>query len=182
MIYLLKRYQKFLTRGLLPAVILFVAITQSWSQDLDYRAQSLYIYKFTKYIYWPEEKSSGEFIIGVYGNSPIYDELNLMASLKKAGNGQAIVVRKMNTEEDLMAYHLIYVASSKSRQIKTLSEMIEGESVLLVAEREGMANKGAVISFVISDYEILKFEINIKTLKQQNLSISDELVKLGYKL
>jgi len=153
-----------------------------FSQDLDYRAQSLYIYKFTKYIYWPEEKTKGDFLIGVYGNSPIFEELNLMASLKKAGNEQTIEVKEVLQDEDLSRYHIVYIASSKSRQIKIVSEQIGNSPVLIVTEREGMANKGAGISFMVSDYEILKFEVNITKLEFHKLSISEELVKLGYKL
>jgi len=152
------------------------------TQELDYRAQSLYIYKFTKYIYWPEEKTQEDFVIGVYGNSPIIGELRLMASIKKAGNDQNIVVKEVDPEDDFTQYNIIYVASSKSRQIRVLSEQIGNQSVLIVAEREGMANKGATISFIITNYEILKFEVDVGQLEYQNLSISEELIKLGFKL
>lgn len=153
-----------------------------FSQELDYRAQSLYLYKFSKYIYWPEEKTTGDFIIGVYGNSPIVEELNLMASLKKAGNEQSIVVKEILPDDDLTDYHIVYIASSKSRQIEAIVEKVGENPVLVVAEREGMANKGAAISFLISDYEILKFEVNLAILELHKLTISGELLKLGYKL
>ena len=58
------------------------------AQELDYRAQSLFIYKFTRYVYWPAERTEGSFRIGVMGDSPIVEELEIMASLKKAGNDQ----------------------------------------------------------------------------------------------
>jgi len=84
MIYPDKQYYLTIIKLLMVTILIVAGSLTLFSQDLDYRAQSLYIYKFTKYIYWPEEKTRGDFFIGVYGNSPIFKELNLMASLKKS--------------------------------------------------------------------------------------------------
>lgn len=182
MIYPLLRYKHLVMKFLITGMLLLVFAASGKSQDLDYRAQSLYIYKFTRFIYWPESNTSGDFIIGVYGNSPIIEELRLMASLKKAGNEQNILVKEVSTDDDLLQYHIIYVSYSKSRQVRAMAEQIGKDPVLIVAEREGMAAKGATISFMVTDYEILKFEVNIRRLEEQKLTISEELVKLGFKL
>lgn len=182
MIYPCKQYDSASIKWLLVAMFVVAASFTVLSQEVDYRAQSLYIYKFTKYIYWPEEKTTGDFIIGVYGNSPIVEELNLMASLKKAGNDQSIVVKEILQDEELLKCHIVYVASSKSRQIKIISELIGMNPVLIVAERDGLASKGADISFMVSDYQLLKFEVNVASLEFHKLTISGELIKLGYKL
>jgi hypothetical protein len=168
-------------RGLILGFLILLAFAGR-TQDLDYRAQSLYIYKFTKFIYWPEDRTEGDFNIGVFGNSPILDELNLMASLKKAAEDQPITVREITADEDLSDYHIVYVPASKSRQIRTLAEKIGDQPVLIVAEREGMASRGATISFFVTDVDILKFEVNVRRLEQQKMTISDDLVKLGFKL
>ncbi len=153
------------------------------AQDPEYRAQSLYIYKFSKYIFWPAEKMKGEFKIGVFGNSPIIKELEIMASLKKAANDLNFVVKEINPEtDDLGTFQIIYIASSKSRQINEIKEKVGNNPVLIVAEREGMAAKGATISFIVLENEVLKFEINMDMLQQQHLEISDELLRLGFKI
>ena len=182
MIYPNPRYNSVFGHLLLTGMLLILTMTGIRAQELDYRAQSLYIYKFTKFIYWPEDKTTGDFRIGVFGNSPILEELRLMASLKKAANDQNIVVEEIGTEEDLSKFNIIYVPSSKSRQLRALADQVGNQPVLIVAEREGMAARGATISFLIDNYEILKFEVNLARLKEQKLTISDELVKLGYKL
>jgi hypothetical protein len=182
MIYPIIQYKSAVLKLFLVGMLLVLGILSSSAQQLDYRAQSLYIYKFTKFISWPEEKTKGDFIIGVYGNSPIMEELKLMASIKKAAKDQNIVVKEITTEDDLMQYNIIYVASSKSRQIRSLSEQIGSQPVLIVAEREGMAYKGATISFLITNYEILKFEVDVDQLERQQMTISEDLIKLGFKL
>lgn len=182
MIYSVTRYKNAIVKLFLIGILFILGMVNGSAQELDYRAQSLYIYKFTKFITWPEEKASGDFIIGVFGNSPIIEELKLMASIKKAGKDQNIIVKEVSAEDDMMQYNIIYVASSKSRQIRTLSEQIGDEPVLIVAEREGMAYKGATISFMITDYQILKFEVDVGKLENQQMTISEDLIKLGFKL
>lgn len=182
MIYPLLRYKDIFIKILLPGLFVIMFMSHAKGQDLNYRAQSLYIYKFTKFVYWPDEKKSGDFTIGVFGNSPILEELRMMASIKKAGNEQTITVKEVGAEEDLTQYHIIYITSSKSRQIRTLKELIGNLPVLLVAEREGMASKGATISFMVTDYDILKFEVNVQQLENQKMTISEDLIKLGFKL
>ncbi len=152
------------------------------AQDVDYRAQSLYIYKFSKFIYWPENTMSGEFKIGVYGNSPILEELELMASIKKGADGLDITIAEVSDDDDLTGFNLIYIPSSKSRQIRDLASRIGDKPVLLVAEREGLASKGATISFLVTDNMVLKFEVNMSKLRSQDLEISDELLSLGYEI
>ncbi len=182
MIYPVIQYKKVFYKFFLVGMLFILGILNGSAQELDYRAQSLYIYKFTKFISWPEDKAEGDFVIGVFGNSPIFDELKLMASIKKAGNDQNIVVKEVNAEDDMLQYYIIYVASSKSRQIRTLSDQIGNQPVLIVAEREGMAYKGATISFMITDYQILKFEVDVDQLENQRMTISEDLIKLGFKL
>ena len=182
MVYPFIRHKAGFIAFLFTGMLMVLFASSGSAQELDYRAQSLYIYKFTKFIYWPEDKKTGDFVIGVFGSSPILDELKLMASIKKAGHDQNIVVKDITPEEDVSQYHIIYVSSSKSRQIRALADQVGNLPVLIVSEREGMATKGATINFLIDNYEILKFEVNIGRLQEQKLSISEDLIKLGYKL
>lgn len=181
MLYPSERYRTICIRSLMLGFLVLLAFAGR-SQDLDYRAQSLYIYKFTKFIYWPEDRTEGEFNIGVFGNSPILEELKLMASLKKAAEDQPITVQEITPDDDVSNFHIIYVPASKSRQIRSLEEKVGNQPVLIVAEREGMAGRGATISFFVTDLDILKFEVNVQRLEKQQMTISEDLIKLGFKL
>jgi len=159
---------------------LSLAIENVYSQEINYKSQSLYIYIFTKNIAWPTNMSKNDFKIGVYGNSPIYDELKIMASLKKAGEGQTIVVEKIKTIDEIDNFHIIYLCSSKSREIAKILEQIKEKATLLVAERDGLAKKGASINFLIMENDNLRFEINTQALNDHNLQISEKLLKRGF--
>lgn len=131
-----------------------------------------------KYVEWPEDQSKGDFVVGVLGDSPIQKELQNLAATKKL-KGRNIVVKKYNTPEEAKDCHLLYVASSKSATIKTLKEQVRNNPVLIVGEREGLAKKGASLSFATMDDDELKFDINKKEIEQHQLKIASSLVNLG---
>ncbi len=156
---------------------------QTKAQEVNYKSQSLYIYLFTKNIHWPESYNKRDFVIGVFGNSPIFNELKTMASLKKAGSGQKIVIKKVNSLEEITEdIHLVYITSSKSREVNKVKEKIGKNPTLVVAERDGLAKKGAAINFIVMENDALKFEINEKELKSQNLQATPDLLAKGLKV
>ncbi|HEY6160100.1 MAG TPA: YfiR family protein [Bacteroidia bacterium] len=153
-----------------------VSVPKACAQDVDYKAYSLFVYNFVKYIEWPDIQ--GDFVLGVVGDSPVVKELENMAKTKKA-KGHNIVIRKISTPEEAAACQLVYVCSSKSSMVKTLNEKLKGRSVLVVGEREGLAKKGAALSFITLDDDVLKFEINKNVIEQNKLKIPAVLSNLG---
>lgn len=164
----------------LPLVFALSSYTaiDSFSQETDYKSYTLFVYNFMKYIEWPEAQSKGDFILGVYGDSPIMKELQSLASLKKL-KGRNIIVKKITSDNEAEGCHLVYIVPSKSNIIKTFSESNRGKPLLIVAEREGMAKKGAAMSFVTMENDQLKFDINKAIIEKQNLKIPQSLIALG---
>ncbi|MBC7865885.1 MAG: YfiR family protein, partial [Bacteroidia bacterium] len=66
------------------------------AQDVDYKAYTLFVYNFMKYVEWPPANSSGDFIVGVLGESQILKELQGLAATKKI-KGRNIIIKKINT-------------------------------------------------------------------------------------
>lgn len=160
-------------------VLLFVFNSRTAiAQDVDYKAYSLFVYNFMKYIEWPEPQSKGDFVVGVLGDSPIEKELKTLAGSKKL-KGRNIVIKKFKTPEEGAGCHLLYVCSSKSSLMKTVKEQLKNKPVLVVGEREGLAKKGAALSFVTLEDDGLKFDINKSEIEQHQLKISSALISLG---
>ena len=167
--------------GLLAAIVILLAqgIEQKASaQDVDYKSYTLFVYNFIKYIEWPENKNQGDFVLGILGDSPVIHELEKLAATKKA-KGRTIVIKKFSSPEQVTDCHLLYVTSSKSASIKMLKDMAKNKSMLIVGEREGLARKGAALSFVTLEDDVLKFDINKAEIEQHNLKIPGTLILLG---
>ena len=131
-----------------------------------------------KYIEWPEAQSKCDFVLGVYGDSPMMKELQSLASVKKL-KGRTIIIKKISSDSEAEGCQLVYVVPSKSGTVKTFSESTKGKPILIVGEREGLAKKGAGLSFVTMEDDQLKFDINKATIEQHNLKIPKALITLG---
>ena len=64
------------------------------AQEFNYKVNAMYIYYFTKYINWPDHLGPDYLTIGVLGNSPVTDQLEIIIAGKKAG-GVSIVIKKI---------------------------------------------------------------------------------------
>jgi hypothetical protein len=151
------------------------------AQTVDYKAYTLFVYNFMKYVEWPDSEIKEDFVIGVIGDSPVIKELNQLASSKKI-KGKNIVVKKFKNPDEIVACNLLYVSSDKSSQMKIINEKMKSLPVLIVAEREGLAKKGAAINFITLEDDTLKFEINKNSIEQKSLKVSSSLLALGISL
>jgi hypothetical protein len=86
------------------------------AQTADYRFHSVFIYNFTKYIQWPAEHQSGDFIIGVLGSSAISAELEKMAANKTVG-AQKIVVKKFKSITEAADCHILFPPQYRQLQL-----------------------------------------------------------------
>jgi hypothetical protein len=146
-------------------------------QGSDYAVQANIIYHFTKYIDWPGDKKSGDFVIGIIGDSPLSDALKAFIANKTAGN-QKIVIKRFYASSASFNCHILFISDEESESLKKVSAKLTGLPVLLVTESEGLAQKGSCINFTIVD-DHLKLEINKNNIVHRNLEIASELLQLG---
>lgn len=136
--------------------------------------QSAYIYNFAKYIKWPAEYQT--FTIGVFGDADIMDQLAKTLKGKKIG-GKEITLKKIGSAEESAQCHIVYLPSSKSKDLPSLLKAVNGKSVLVVTE-EDLIKKGAVISFVVED-DKLRFKLNQSAMTKAGLIAAEGLLKLA---
>ena len=144
---------------------------------MDYAVHANVIYHFTKYIDWPGNMKSGDFIIGIVGESPLLDKLKIFIANKTVGN-QRIVIRKYSRSAQSFNCHILFIGDDESGSLKKIAAGTAASSILIVTETEGLCRKGSCINFVIVD-DRLKLEINKKIIEQRHLGIATELLNLG---
>ncbi|MCS3799672.1 YfiR family protein [Niastella sp. OAS944] len=161
---------------IIVTILLFSHLYEAWAQNA-YAVHANIIYHFTKYINWPDDRKTGEFVIGVVGDTPLYDELKNFTS-KRSAAGQPIVVKRFSTNASLYNCHILFVADESSSNIKRIAATTANTPTLLVTESEGLSRKGACINFVLVD-DRLKLEINKTNIESRSLDIASELLSLG---
>lgn len=163
--------------GCILSVFLFLSFTLTAGQPSDYAIKANIIYHFTKYIDWPDSKKSGDFIIGIIGESPLYGELRKIITSKKVGS-QPITLKKFSSSADAYNCHILFIGDDQTNNFKRIVSKTTDRSVLLVSESDGLAGRGSCINFNVVS-ERLKLEVNKNNIEERNLSIANELLKLA---
>jgi YfiR/HmsC-like len=162
--------------SLIWLLLLALGKTQA-QQGRNYAIYANIIYRFTKYINWPEDKKTGDFTIGIIGDSPLYGELSNFTANKSVGS-QRIVVKRISAPATYGNCQILFVCEDESGSLKKIAALTAGSPVLLLSESDGLAHKGSCINFIVID-EHLKLEINKNNIGQRNLGIASELLSLG---
>lgn len=140
--------------------------------------KAMYIYTFATLVEWPEDKRTGDFVIGVYGErTAVYDELMKKYSGKAIGS-QKIVIKNYRTRQETKGCHILYITEEKTNDLPYFAGALAKENTLLVAEKNGALAKGAIINFII-DGNQQKYEINKTNARNHKLVIADKLSDLA---
>lgn len=163
--------------GYIYLFFMFVVLLQHQAFGQKEKYHSIFLYNFSKYIKWPNDPETGEFVIGVLGSSPIIEDLQEMAANKKV-NGNPIKIVEFKSAEGVQACHILYVTANESNKIDQISDNTSGAPVLIVTDKPGLAHKGSIINFIEIDGKI-KFELNERNAEAHNLKVSSSLVTLA---
>lgn len=161
---------------LIGVVLLFISIQTVNAQKEKYH--SIFIYNFSKYIKWPENSIKDKFVIGVIGDSPINDQLASMVSAKKKVNGMSFELQKYNAVSEIGDCHILYIPTGKSNELGSFSPTFQNKPVLIVTDKPGLTEQGAVINFVEMDGKI-RFELNQTNAESRGLMVAASLVSLA---
>ncbi|MDX1904130.1 MAG: YfiR family protein [Thermonemataceae bacterium] len=149
----------------------------AYAQLGDYKTHTIYLYNFTKYVKWPASYQTGNFVIGVYGISPVTNQLQTATANKSAGT-QKIIIKQYNTIASIDNPHILFIPNLKSSQLASIKQKLQGKSTLIVTEKNGMAKQGSHINFILRDGK-WKIEINQKELATSNLQIATQLSRIA---
>jgi len=156
---------------------LVIVMVTGFVHSQDYKYHSVFIYNFTKYIQWPSSYQSGDFVIGVFGNSDVIPHLEKMASVKTVGT-QKMVVKKFTDVNEINKCHILFIPDQKSGQFDDISSSLNGKPTLVITEKDGLGKKGSSINFIIVGGRY-KFELNEEVIANSKLKVSGELAKLA---
>ena len=148
------------------------------SEDPNLQFKKTFIWAFTKYIEWPSSYATGDFVIGILGDSPLQNYLGQLKDKYGDVEGQNIEVRIFSSVSKIEKCHILYIPDEKSNELNSVIAKLKGKSTLIITEGEGLARQGAIINFVVRDNKI-KFEINKKTAESYSLQVSSVLSDLG---
>jgi hypothetical protein len=147
------------------------------SQASIAQAQAVFIYNFTRLIEWPAEYKTGVFTIGILGTSELYDEMKNYTNGKMVGS-QTINTVKYNAIEFIGKCHILFVPFNKTKDLEAIKNKIGNNSTLIISEKKGALDNGAMINFVIIE-DRLKFELKMSNATKIGLKIHSNLENMA---
>jgi hypothetical protein len=138
---------------------------------------SMMVFNFTKYVQWPDHTVAGEFVIGVLGNSDVYNTLQTWYGGKPRGS-KTYVIKKFNSASEITDCHVVFIDKSKSGEFESINDKVKGKGTLVITDKNGLGAKGSAINFKTIDNK-LKFELNQKAIEASNLKVSGALSSMA---
>jgi len=155
----------------------FFVLLSTVTKGQDVKMEANYIYNISKYVNWPADYKTGDFVIGVLGPSGITLELTKIAATKKFFS-QKISIMEFTSVSDIKNCHILFVTKMASGTIKEAVAKIGTNATLVVSEFPGLANYGAAINFIMKDGKMV-FQYNEAAAKRQGLQVNSRLVDLS---
>jgi hypothetical protein len=138
----------------------------------------VFIYSFAKNLQWPIDHGASEFVIGIYENKILQDEMEAFVSSKPMIGARKIVIKAISKITDVGSCHILFLPKGQSTSLNEIVRMIKDIPVLLIGEAEDLAKQGCDISFVTEDGRF-RFQFNLHSIESRGIKMPGNLKSLG---
>jgi hypothetical protein len=146
--------------------------------DIEYRVKSSFFQHFSKSITGFNYSDPDKFIIGVLGDSRITEVAKNMYKNTKINNKE-VVIENYNSISQCKQCQILFISRKFDSDIDKIIQFCEKKSILTMAESEGMARKGIMINFFVTDDGKLSFEINPRAIRRAKLEFDLYILNIG---
>lgn len=135
------------------------------------------LYNFLKYTQWPiPGGEEGSMTVCLWGGDAFSGSLHPMNG--RIVNQREILLREVDSMEEVEQCHLLYVNAAMQKQWPGLAEALKGKSVLTVSDFDGFVHNGGMIEFSRKDQRI-QVEVNLQAIKDAHLMVQESLLRLA---
>ncbi len=175
----------FYRTGLLYLVIFstFVILTpsvQANEQSIEYKIKAAYLYNFSKFTDWPDERAFAEqnsFSICILGEDPFGSVITPIEN-KKAHKHPIKLLYFSQLDAGVGQCKLLFIAETDTYHVQSILLALSDTNILTVGESSDFALSGGMIGFVIQNGRV-QFQINKQVAKNAQLKFDPRLLKLG---
>jgi hypothetical protein len=147
---------------------------------MEYQIKAAFLFNFAKFVDWPAHKFTqpdSPLVIGIVGSDPFGGLLEEAVQDKRI-NDRTVVVRHVDSMEELRKCHMIFVCRSEADRLGPILSEVRFDSVLTVGETDKFISRGGMINFVMVG-DTVHFQINDSAARHAGLKISSKLSSLA---
>jgi hypothetical protein len=164
-------------KRILISLIALLMASPAFLQTTIPKAQTLFIYNFSRLIEWPAAYRTGNFVIGVLGTTDVATELELYTKGKKVGT-QTIEIIRYKLPSEIQNCHILFIPFARTKQITEVIAVMNSKSTLIITEKSGALEEGAAINFVIMA-DKMKFELKAENASRYGIKFSSKLQEMS---
>ena len=137
--------------------------------------QANFIYQFALNNNWPADARKGKFVVGVYGNPELFQQLKEKYGAKPIGSQvmEIVLVSDLNTA---MNFHILFVDKSKKAELPKISKDYRDRSTLIVTNWDGALATGAQINFKSIDGNI-RYELSAASMESRKITPGQKILQ-----
>ena len=161
--------------------LLFTTTDDAFADNTnEYVVKAAFTLNFAKYTKWPHGSfadASSPCLLYIEGDRAV-------ESVFQSVSGSKIGTRRLKVEfaeksQNLDNCHMIFISRTvKTSEVLQILEAVKGKPVLTISETEEFIGQGGMINFFTKNGR-LYFEINLAIVRQQNIWLSSQLLKLA---
>lgn len=181
-------YLRSIERSLLPIVlmcVLFVnSVPSAFADSIRIREEKIkvaVIYKLLKFVEWPEEsiRDGDSFCMCIVGKNQFGNTLdNLNGQHIK---GSVVDVAYPSSIEQLDYCHALFITGADDGELREFLRQDSSRPLLTIGESDGFIDRGGMIGLFTKNNRV-RFEINVKSAKNNGLAMSYQLQRLARKI
>ena len=177
-----------LLRGIILMWIVLIdllVVTCNWTLSdeaegvTEYDVKAAFLLNFVRFTDWSDRARSGtgnELILGIAGEDPFGNALNLIRGVKV--KNRTLVIKNAVDSNSLADCDILFISASEKDRLPSLMAALKDLPILTVSEIEGFAQRGGIINFIIVGNKV-HFEVNPDAAKHVGIHISSQLLKLA---
>jgi hypothetical protein len=142
--------------------------------------KAVFLINFLSFAEWPPTKlgaPSGKFTIAVLGD-PSFAALVESAAAGRVVSGRTITVHAIDTAEQAVTAHLLFIAPSQARRLPAVLRAVADATVLTVGDTDGFARDGVAINLYTFDNRV-RIEVNSTAAARAGVKLSANLMRLA---
>jgi len=142
--------------------------------------KAVFLVNFLSFTEWPATKlgqAPARLVIAVLGD-PSFGAVVEKAAAGHTVNGRPIAVQIVESPEQAMGAHLVFIASSQTRRLPAVLRTLASATVLTVSDTDGFAQEGVAINLYTFDNRV-RIEVNSTAAARAGVHLSANLMRLA---
>jgi hypothetical protein len=140
----------------------------------EYNIKAMFVLNFMKYVEWPEQPENEKFVIGVAGDSEIYDALVTMTTNRQ--ENKKIKIEKV-TQESVENCQILVITRNENKRMDEWVKKYQGKGILIISDEFKSVNTTAINLITIKNK--IRFEINYVQARRDGVKISSRLAEMA---